>query len=261
MLRSSLLALALPLAFLNAQSLASRVSGVGTGTVRLSYAAAEGVCGNGRNSISIRRDDGRTSTHGTFTRSRRDEWVDECEAGPVRLAIDVSRGTITEIRYYVGGSWRGDASLDLGQVPAPEASDFLVRIVETADSKPAKDAVFPAMIADAANPWRRLIAVAKDSDRPRDVRNSAMFWVGQAAEEAATRGLEEVVESEGDKEVRKSAIFSLSQRPKDESVPALIRIARTHRDPELRRTAIFWLGQSRDERAIKYFEEVLLGDR
>jgi HEAT repeat protein len=61
--------------------------------------------------------------------------------------------------------------------------------------------------------------------------------------------------------VRKSAIFSLSQRPKDESVPALIRIARTHRDPELRRNAIFWLGQSRDDRAIRYFEEVLLNDR
>jgi HEAT repeat protein len=166
---------------------------------------------------------------------------------------------VTDVRAYVGGRWIGDAERDLGQVPAPEASAYLVRLAATADSKPAKNALFPAMIADAPNPWRDLLAIAKDADRPRDVRHSAMFWVGQAAEEAATRGLEDVIESAGDKEVRKQAIFSLSQRPKDESVPALIRIARTHRDPELRRTAIFWLGQSRDDRAIRYFEEVLLG--
>jgi len=255
-----MMVLALPFALAEAQTIASRVSAVGTGTVRLQYAAQEGVCGNGRNNITIRRSDGSTSRHGEFN-SRRDEWADECEPGPVRLAIDVSRGVVTDVRYYVGGAWRGSAELDLGEVPAADASAYLLRIAETGESKPAKAAIFPAMIADVPNPWRRLIALAKDADRPRDVRNSAMFWVGQAAEEAATRGLVEVVEAEGDKEVRKSAVFSLSQRPKDESVPALIRIARNNRDPEIRRTAIFWLGQSRDERALRYFEEVLLGDR
>lgn len=261
MIRSVLLLLALPLAVGQTQSLASRVAAVGSGTVRLTFASAEGVCGNGRGNISIRRGDGRATSQGTFTRGRRDEWEDECEPGPVRLALDVARGEVTDVRAYVGGRWRGSADLDLGEVPAAEASAWLVRLAATADSKPAKGAIFPAMLADATDPWRALIAIARDADRPRDVRSSALFWVGQTVEEAATRGLEEVVEADGDREVRKSAIFSLSQRPKDESVPALIRIARTHRDPELRRNAIFWLGQSRDDRAIRYFEEVLLNDR
>lgn len=241
---------------LQGQSLAARVAEQRDGTVRLEYAAAEGVCGNGRNNISIRHANGSTSRHGTFNRSR-DEWEDECEAGPVRLAVDVSRGRVTEIRAYVGGRWRGEADRNLGTVSAAEASAWLLSVAATGDTEPAKDAIFPAMLADVPSPWRALLDIAKDDNRPREVRTSATFWVGQAAGEAATAGLAEVVESNEEKEVRKSAVFALSQRRDGEAVPSLIRIARTNRDPEIRKSAIFWLGQSRDPRALAYFEEIL----
>lgn len=240
---------------LEAQTVAQRVAAVRSGTVRMSYPAAPGVCGNGRGSISVRRGNG-TSTYSTSSRGR--EWEDECEPGPVRVALDVERGRIVDLRAYVGGNWRGEADLDLGMVAAQEASDFLMGLARTGEGKPAKEAIFPASIAEGVTIWPQLLAIAKDTDRPRDVRNSAIFWVSQAAGEAATRGLREIVDDpKGDREVRKSAIFSLSQRPADESVPALINIARTHQDPELRRSAIFWLGQSKDPRAVRYFEEVL----
>ena len=246
---------------LGAQSIAERVSAVRSGTVRMEYAAKEGVCGNGRGSISVRNGDGNSTYHTGFTGSTRQrEWEDECEPGPVRVALDVSRGTVTAVRAYVGGNWRGSADLDLGTVSPQQASDYLMGIAERSDVRPAKDAIFPAMIAEGVTLWPRLLTLAKDAERPRDVRNSAVFWVSQAAGEAATKGLQEIVDDPtSDREVRKSAVFSLSQRPKDESVPALINIARTHRDPEIRRSAIFWLGQSKDARAIRYFEEVLVG--
>lgn len=241
---------------LAAQSLASRVAAVREGTVRFEYAAREGVCGNGRGNISIRSDRGTTSWGTSSTRAR--EWEDDCEPGPVRVALDVDGGRVTDVRAYVGGRWRGSADLDLGTVPPKEASDYLLDLAQRSDAEPAKDAIFPAMIAEGVTVWPQLLRIAKDTDRPRDVRNSAIFWVSQAAGEAATKGLQEIIDdSAGDREVRKSAVFSMSQRPKDESVPALIRIARTHRDPEIRRTAIFWLGQSKDERAVAYFESVL----
>lgn len=246
---------------LEAQSIAERVSAVRSGTVRMEYAAKEGVCGNGRGSISVRNGNGNSTYNTGFTGSTRQrEWEDECESGPVRVALDASRGTVTAVRAYVGGNWRGSADLDLGTVSPQQASDYLMGIAERSDAKPAKDAIFPAMIAEGVTLWPRLLTLAKDADRPRDVRNSAVFWVSQAAGEAATKGLQEIVDDPtGDREVRKSAVFSLSQRPRDESVPALINIARTHRDPEIRRSAIFWLGQSKDARAIRYFEEVLIG--
>ena len=240
-----------------AQPLKAKVDAVGSGTVRFSYAAAEGVCGNGRGNISIRQNGRGTTSYGEGRRGR--EWEDECEPGPVRIAVDVSRGTVTSLRSYVGGRWRGTSDTDLGTVSASDASEYLLTLAESGRNEVAKDAIFPAMIAEGASPWRRLLAIAKDQRRPDEVRKSAIFWVGQGAAEAATVGLQEIVDDpNGDREVRKSAIFSISQRPHDESVPALIRIARSHRDPELRRTAIFWLGQSHDPRAVAYFEEVLI---
>lgn len=231
------------------QSLEQRITSVGTGTVRLSYAAKEGVCGNGQGgNISIRRRDDQ--------RSR--EWEDDCEPGPVRLALDVTDRRVTRVRAYVGGRWRGEATRDLGEVPAAEASVFLVRLASTGEERAAKDAIFPALMADAPSPDRELLAIAKDDDRPREVRTSAMFWIAQSAGERVSEGLQELT-NDPDRQVRESAVFSLSQRPNDESVPALIRLARTHRDPGIRRNAVFWLGQKRDPRALAYFEEVLLG--
>ncbi len=244
---------------LGAQSLAQRVSAVRTGTVRFEYAAAEGVCGNGRGNISVRREGSRISTAGSASSVRGREWEDECEPGPVRIALDVTRGDVTGVRSYVGGRWLGVADLDLGAVSPADASDYLLTLAESADDEVAKDAIFPGTIAAGVTHWARLLTLAKNERRSREVRNSAVFWVGQGAAEAATKGLQEIVDDpDGDREVRKSAVFALSQRPRDEAVPALIRIAKTHRDPELRRSAIFWLGQSRDARAISYFEEVLL---
>ncbi len=240
---------------LGAQGLGQRVVAVSSGTVRFEYPAAEGVCGNGRDNISIRRSGRMTISQGEF-RSR--EWESECEPGPVRVALDVSHGAVKALRAYVGGRWRGTADLDLGAVSATAASEYLLMLASTAPESVAKEAVFPATLARDTKPWPRLLEIAKDDQRPREVRNSAVFWLGQGTAEEATKGLAEIVDADGDREVRKSAVFSLSQRPKDEAVPALLRIAREHRDPELRRSAIFWLGQTRDARALAYFEEVLL---
>jgi hypothetical protein len=245
-----------------AQSLASRVSAVRNGTLRFSFPAREGVCGNGRGNISIRSERSGTTSYSTgsiSTGSRRaNEWEDECEPGPVRVAVDLDRNEVVALRAYVGGRWRGEADTDLGLVGAQEASDYLLSIAQRGDAKPAKEAIFPAMLAEGVTTWPKLLTLAKDTDRPRDVRNSAIFWVSQAAGEAATKGLQEIIDDpSGDREVRKSAVFSISQRPKDESVPSLIRIAKTHKDPEIRRSAIFWLGQSKDPRAVAYFEEIL----
>lgn len=239
----------LPAPAIAQQSLEQRVTAVGTGTVRLSYAAKEGVCGNGQSgNIQVRRrEDARTR-----------EWESDCEPGPVRLSIDVADRRVTRVRAYVGGRWRGDATRDLGDVPAAEASAFLIRIAATSEERAAKDAIFPALMADAPSPDRELLAIAKDEDRPREVRTTATFWVAQSASDRVTEGLHELT-NDPDKQVRESAVFSLSQRPNDESVPALIRLARTHRDPGIRRNAVFWLGQKRDPRALAYFEEVLLG--
>jgi len=240
-----LAAFALP-ARLEAQTLAQRVAG-GDGTVRLSFAARRGVCGNGGHSITILNDD----EHG--------EWESDCTPGPVRMSLRVSGGRVTEAHTYVGGRWRPPqgATTDLGTVSATQAAADLLKLAERA-SGGADDLITGATLADSAVVWPDLLRLARREDLPIKTRRQAVFWLGQAAGDAATRGLDSITTDErGDLEVRKQAVFALSQRPTDEGVPALIRVVRTSPSGELRKSALFWLGQSDDPRALTLFEELL----
>jgi HEAT repeat protein len=161
----------------------------------------------------------------------------------------------------VGGRWVPDpGSVDLGTVNSPEAARYFIDLaLGTGDrASDDEDVLLPAVLADSITVWPSLVKIARSSGASEKLRGRAVFWLGQAASEAAGLALDSIAGDErGDREVRKHAIFALSQRSTDEAVPALIRIARTNDDPELRRTALFWLGQSEDPRAVTLFEEIL----
>lgn len=256
-----MIALVIALVLVQQQPLERRVAAAPDGTVRFSFAAKPGVYGNGRNVISWDCDNGNCHNRqvDNYSDGDRDDWKLPCDSGPVRVALTKRSGSITDLRVYVGGAWRATTSAtDLGTIGAREAAAYLLSLASHADTRAAEKAIFPAMLADSATVWPDLLKIARQNDVSRKVRRSAVFWLGQAAGTAATRGLTELVDDRAaDHEVRETAVFALSQRPKDEGVPALIRIARENRDPELRRKAIFWLGQSEDPRALSLFEELL----
>jgi len=255
-----MIALTLAALVLSQQPLERRVAAAPDGSVRFSFAAKPGVYGNGRNMISWdcdkgnchnRQVDGNWDDH--------DDWDMPCDSGPVRVALTKSSGRITDLRVYVGGEWRANtAATDLGIVSTKDAATYLLALALKDESRASEKAIFPAVLADSVTIWPDLLKIAKADNVSRKVRRSAVFWLGQAAGDAATRGLSDLVEDgSADREVRETAVFALSQRPKDEGVPALIRIARQNKDPDLRRKAIFWLGQSDDPRALSLFEELL----
>jgi len=248
------------LVLLQQQSLERRVAGAPDGSVRFSFAAKPGVYGNGRNMISWdcdkgnchnRQVDGNWDDH--------DDWDMPCDSGPVRVALTKRSGTITDLRVYVGGEWRpSSAATDLGTVGTKDAATYLLALASKDESRASEKAIFPAVLADSVTIWPDLLKIAHANNVSRKVKSSAVFWLGQAAGDAATRGLTDLVDDgSADREVRETAVFALSQRPRDEGVPALIRIARQNKDPDLRRKAIFWLGQSDDPRALDLFEELL----
>ena len=180
-----------------------------------------------------------------------------CADGPVRVVVERTAGRTTAIRNYVGGRWRREATADLGTVGAADASGWLLGVAERGEPG-AEDAILPATLADSVETWPALLRIARNDGVSRDTRKRALFWLGQAAGEAATRGLDSIArDPKGDREVREAAVFALSQRPEAEGVPALIRIAKSNHDPELRRKAIFWLGQSEAPAALALFEELL----
>lgn len=225
---------------------ADRVAAVRDGKVRMSFAAKPGVCGDGAHIRTVHRTD---------------DWEGFCDTGPVRVVLSMTGGAVIDVDTYVGGLWRSQPGVtDLGDVPAAEAAAYLLSLASAAGGRVGKQAVLPAVLADSAVVWPQLLALARDASRPRATRRSAVFWLGQAAGEEATRGLRSIVDDrDTDLAVREHAVFALSQRPADEAVPSLIRLAREHPDPRIRKKALFWLGQSGDPRAIALFEELLLG--
>jgi hypothetical protein len=240
------LALALALALsgasaVSAQSIAQKVKETGNGTLHLMFESKPGVCGDGRGSISIHSD------------GEQDWNYRRCEPGPVRVDLSVADGVVTTMRTYVGGHY-----------PEPEfrvgthaAVSYLLDLAQHATPSVAKKAIFPAMLADSVEPWPQIIAVAKDQNVDREVRKSAIFWLGQGAGDKATEGLKSFL-SDDDVEVRKSAVFGLSQLRDNAGVDALIEIAKTNKNPEVRKSALFWLGQKNDPRVLALYEDILL---
>jgi hypothetical protein len=232
-------------AVLGAQGIAARVAGVRDGRVHLSFAARPGVCGNGRN-IQMSSSSG--------------DWESDCEPGPVRVSIERQAGATVRIRTHVGGRWRpGVQSVtDLGTVPAAGAAHYLLDVARHSDARPGSEAILGAALADSVTVWPDLLAIARSPGVPSATKKSAVFWLGQAAGEAAVQGLTRLATgNDSDEQVKESAIFALSQLHNGAGVEPLITIARSNADPRLRKKALFWLGQSDDPRALALFEELL----
>ena len=253
-----------------AQRLGARLAAAPDGAVRVSFAARPGVCGNGRNVIALDCAGGRCGRWGsggghtiTFDGGfDRDEVEYDCEPGPVRVSLTVRSGRVRSLRTYVGGRWvtppRDAAVTDLGTVSSRDAVDFLLGLASGEDSRGGEEAILPVTLADSVTVWPMLLRLARDDRAPQRTRGQAVFWLGQAAGDAATHDLADLVDEADLKlDVKEQAVFALSQQPRDAGVPALIRIARTHPERAVRRKALFWLGQSGDPRALALFEELL----
>jgi hypothetical protein len=229
--------------------LESRVRSVADGRLVFSYPTRPGVYGDGDQILSW-----------SHEREDRDWWDSDCTEGPARVELRIRDGEVHRLRTRVGGVIVARAYVDdLGMLSPKVAAEFLMHLAETAREAVAEDAIFAALIAEGYEDWGRLLQLARNGHRPDDVREAAVFWLGQAAGEVATDGLQSILEDESeDLQLREHAIFALSQRPANEAVPALSHVALESPHPQLRKSALFWLAQhDEDPRVLRLFEEIL----
>lgn len=219
------------------------------GRVRFSFEAREGVWGDGDNRMITDSLPG----HG---------WCRACQPGPVRVELELEHGRVVDLEGWVGGTWRGSANADLGEVDPAEAAAYLLS--QARETRPAvgEEAVALAPLARGAVVWRELRDIALDASVHRNVREAAVFWISQysgtADQAGALDALDRVYRDVHDEDVRKQVIFAYSQCGEDRALERLLEIAGTDPDSELRGTAVFWLGQSDDPRAIAWIEHVIL---
>jgi hypothetical protein len=70
--------------------------------------------------------------------------------------------------------------------------------------------------------------------------------------------IQEAIAKDPENDVKRRAVSSLAQVPRNEGVPLLLQFARSHSNATVQKEAMRWLGRSKDERATKFFQEVLL---
>jgi hypothetical protein len=189
-----------------------------------------------------------------------EEEATGCRYGPVDVELHVRDGRVRDVEVIRDLDKVTPGAVELGAVPAEAAVAYFLGLARDGAARGRADVLFPAILADVADVWVDLLAMARDDSVTKRVRKSALFWVGQEAARAVTQGLVEVARDEDEEDdVREAAVFALSQRPADEGIPILMDLARTAEHAGTRRSALFWLAQFDDDRVPAFFEEILLG--
>jgi hypothetical protein len=242
------LCLVAPTQSLSAQTLVARIEAVRDGTVRLTYAARPGVCGNG--------------DEGVYMMSRRQRvgeyWGGRvCEPGPVRVSIGRADGQTVSIRKYVGGRWPASTVTgDLGVVDPSEAARYLLSAASTLGNRNANEAISAAAIADVATLAPELTRLMRDADATIEARKDALFWLGES--DVSASDFARLYDREQPFPLREQWTFVLAQRHEDPAIDKLIEIARGDADTEIRKRAMFWLGQTKDPKAVQFLHDILL---
>jgi HEAT repeat protein len=243
-----------------AQSLARRVASAPEGRVQFSYAARPGVCGNGRSYIQT----GPNNFSGNWDDTRR---MDPCVAGPVRVVLDRAGRDVISLQTYVGPPSVDPGTTDLGTVRPEDAADYLFSLAREAEGRVGRDAIMPAMLADAGNMSGDLLAIGRDATRPRETRRSALSWLGQTAgvegtiSPRVTEALLQIARDDNDNmDVRRTALGVMSRLDHGAGIPPLIELARANLSGDrtwLSKESLSALARSGDPRARDFLRTVV----
>jgi HEAT repeat protein len=234
------------------QTVERRISGAPAGNVTFHFASRADVCGDGR--TYIRADDMWMGSFNDGVRSM------ECERGPVRVLLTRDGTELIRITTFAGPVAEEPGATNLGAVPAAEAAAYLLGIASRIDGRPGREAIMPAALADSAKVTRELLAIARNTDRSREVRRSALSWVvrrrgevGELSGEEVSRTLVAIARDENEvRTVRDQALSSLSRLESASSLDALVAMTTGTTEAWLARRAIESMASSGDPRAREH---------
>ncbi len=143
---------------------------------------------------------------------------------------------------------RGQAVFWLSQVDSDRAVVMLDSILAATDDPEIQDkAVFALSQHDSRAARQSLRRYAERTNISSDIREKAVFWLGQSDDPEDATFLRTLFPKVQDFDLKDKILFSLSQNDDAASGRFLAEVARnTNENIELRKKALFWLGQ-RDE--------------
>jgi hypothetical protein len=235
---------------LSAQSLAGRIASAGDRSVQFSFAARPGVCGDGRTYIST----GPGNFYGTYYTNS----ADQCQAGPVRVMVDLADRNVVAIRTYVGApvSPAAVGVTDLGTVSPADAADYLLGVAARADGRVGRDAIFAALLGDKVDATARLLEIGRDTNRPLETRRAALSGLARSEPAQLDRvgsALVQIATNESDVQgVRTQALSVLSRLDHGAGIQPLVQLASGNINSWIGRESMRVLSSSGDPRARQF---------
>lgn len=239
-----------------AQQLAARIAATRDGTVRFTYAARSGVCGDGRDVIRV----GNVTYVSDGDQTYRGASVDRCDFGPVRAEIQRSGGETERVRLHVGGRWNASSdATDLGTVSAPEAARWFLAEARRAEQHEAHVALEGAIVADSVVISPELDAIARDGALARGVRGAAIFALAMVDEpDSRTRLHALITDDKLDIDRRGEAIIALGGRDMDREDARFLRGVFASLDPRLHDRVFLAVSHSDDPETQRWLVDRVL---
>jgi HEAT repeat protein len=238
-----------------AQSLADKVAAAGDRTVQFSYPTRPGVCGDGRSYISM----GAGNFYGSFSSNN----VDQCQAGPARVVIDLADRNVVAVRSYVGAlpAAADPGITNLGTVTAADAADYLLGVATRADGRVGRDAIFAALLGENVNATPRLLEIGRDQTRPLETRRAALAGLSRSDVPQLDRigsTLVQIATNENDVQgIRSEALAVLSRLDHGAGIQPLVQLAGGNMNSWIGRESMRVLASSGDPRARQFLRSTV----
>lgn len=161
------------------------------------------------------------------------------------ILADIADGRLTDLELFDADC--GDRATNVTHTLINPSVDSSIDYLR-ANARHAHEAVAALALHDSTRVVPALESLAA-ADNGHDVREQALFWLGQRGGERGYQYLRDFIRTNDDEELLEKAVFSLSQSDAEGATDELIALARGAKGARVRRQAIFWLGQKAGEKA------------
>ena len=179
---------------------------------------------------------------------------DPCSVGLRRKAVFLvsqKKGPETEailldaVRTDPDAEVREQAVFWLSQVPSERTVVLLDSLLRASTDRQIQEkALFALSQHKSARAGEALRGYVQRTDAPTELREQAIFWLGQRRSEETAAFLRDMYARLTERQLREKIIFSLSQQKSAENAGWLLERARDEsEDIELRKQALFWAGE------------------
>jgi hypothetical protein len=145
----------------------------------------------------------------------------------------------------------------LNDVKPAESVAWLAALAKEPRRTDGAGAVHAISVHAAPEARNTLLEMAR-TDTSSHLRGQALAALARTAPpDVAKAAIQEAIAKDPSTDVKRRAVSALGQIPRNEGVPMLLQLARSPANATLQKEAMRVLGRSKDERATRFFQEVL----